>query len=102
MICSGVDVETGESVVVEFDEIIREIRPARPEESVSDVWIAPGFVDIQVNGFAGVDFNNPEAPVSDISRALDAILATGATRCLPTVITGAPADMTACLLNLER
>ena len=48
----------------------------------------PGFVDIQVNGFAGVDFNNPESPAEEISRAIGAIHATGVTRLLPTLITG--------------
>ncbi len=64
--------------------------------------ICSGFVDLQINGFAGVDFNNPQATTEDIGRALDAILATGVTRCLPTIITGAPGDMLACLRNLYR
>jgi N-acetylglucosamine-6-phosphate deacetylase len=61
----------------------------------------PGLVDLQVNGFAGVDFNNPVASLSEIARALDAILATGVTRCLPTVITGPPDAMLASLRNLH-
>jgi N-acetylglucosamine-6-phosphate deacetylase len=63
---------------------------------------APGFVDLQVNGFAGVDFNNPAVPLTDIARAIDAILATGVTRFLPTVITGPPESMVASLRNLRR
>ena len=63
---------------------------------------APGFIDLQINGFAGVDFNNPSTPLPDISRAIDSILATGVTRCLPTVITGPPESMLAALRNLRR
>ena len=48
----------------------------------------PGFVDIQVNGFTGVDFNNPESSPEEIPRAIDAIHATGVTRLLPTLVTG--------------
>lgn len=48
----------------------------------------PGFVDIQVNGFAGVDFNDPESSPEEITRAIDAIHATGVTRLLPTLVTG--------------
>ena len=101
MNCSGIDVATGEFVAVEFDETIREIRPLENTPDEDAPWLAPGFVDIQVNGFAGVDFNNPRVSVRDIGRALDMILTTGATRCLPTVITGGPDDMLACLRNLR-
>ena len=48
----------------------------------------PGFVDIQVNGFAGVDFNSPEVTPEDIAAMLPALRATGVTRFLPTLITG--------------
>ena len=48
----------------------------------------PGFVDIQVNGFTGVDFNDPESSPEEIIRAIDAIHATGVTRLLPTLVTG--------------
>ena len=47
----------------------------------------PGFVDLQVNGFAGVDFNTPGATAEDVGRALAAMRAGGVTRCLPTLIT---------------
>ena len=100
MICSGIDALTGESVSIEFDRTIRSVRPA---ERLPDMpYIAPGFVDLQVNGFAGVDFNNPDASIEDIARAIEVILHTGVTRFLPTVITAAPDHMLACLRNLHR
>jgi N-acetylglucosamine-6-phosphate deacetylase len=98
MICSGRDTTTGDYIAVEFDDTIRKVRLAGP----NDCWIAPGFVDIQVNGFAGVDFNRPDTQTGDIERALQLILSTGVTRCLPTVITGPPDDMLACLRNLAH
>jgi N-acetylglucosamine-6-phosphate deacetylase len=48
----------------------------------------PGFVDIQVNGFAGVDFNAPGLSADQIRPAISALRATGVTRFLPTLITG--------------
>jgi N-acetylglucosamine-6-phosphate deacetylase len=101
MTCSGVDVSTGRRIEIEFGKVITSIRVLE-ESSDTGPWLAPGFVDIQVNGFAGVDFNNPDASPTDISRALETILRTGVTRCLPTVITGAPGDMLACLANLRQ
>ena len=36
--------------------------------ATTDVFVAPGFIDLQVNGFAGVDFNSPAAPHEEIRR----------------------------------
>ncbi|MES1262337.1 MAG: amidohydrolase family protein [Acidobacteriota bacterium] len=102
MNCSGIHVATGENVAIEFDETISEIAVLEETPAEDALWLAPGFVDIQVNGFAGVDFNNPGTPLSDISKALAMILSTGVTRCLPTVITGGPGEMLGCLALLRR
>lgn len=48
----------------------------------------PGFVDLQVNGFAGLDFNTPGHSAAQIEEILPALRATGVTRFLPTLITG--------------
>ncbi len=45
----------------------------------------PGFVDLQVNGFGGVDFLDADA--NAYRRAGDALLETGVTAYLPTLIT---------------
>jgi len=49
----------------------------------------PGLVDLQVNGFAGVDFSDADA--DGYRRAGEALLETGVTSFLPTLIT-APED----------
>ena len=46
---------------------------------------APGFVDLQVNGFGGVDFL--DADTAAYARAGEALLETGVTAYLPTLIT---------------
>ncbi len=100
MICSGRDTATGSFISVDFDDVINGVSPGASDSD--DLWIAPGLIDIQVNGFAGVDFNRPDTTQDDIRRALALIVSTGVTRCLPTVITGPADDMTACLRNLAR
>jgi N-acetylglucosamine-6-phosphate deacetylase len=97
--CFGIDALNGHCIEIEFDERIRAVRAA---DAFPDVYLAPGWIDIQVNGFAGVDFNSPSAPHEEIARAIRAQLATGVTRLYPTVITGAPADMEGALRNLAR
>ncbi|MCC7010324.1 MAG: amidohydrolase family protein [Acidobacteria bacterium] len=58
--------------------------------------VLSGFFDLQVNGFAGVDFNTPGLGVDEIDRAVSAMRATGVTRCLPTLITSSLERFTAC------
>ena len=99
MKCSGVDAVTGEAVVIECDSVIRSVDPLIGGED-GEVYIAAGFIDLQVNGFAGVDFNSPAASHEEIGRAITAIFSTGVTRFFPTVITGDPVEMLAALRNL--
>jgi N-acetylglucosamine-6-phosphate deacetylase len=47
----------------------------------------PGLIDLQVNGFAGVDFNSADLTADRLSHAVTRIRATGVSRCLPTLIT---------------
>jgi N-acetylglucosamine-6-phosphate deacetylase len=49
----------------------------------------PGLFDLQVNGFAGVDFNAPDLTSDRLGEALHRMRDTGVTRCLPTLITSA-------------
>lgn len=98
MICSGVDVETGLPIEVEFDRTVRAVRPG----TATNRYICPAFIDIQVNGFAGVDYNSAATSADEILRSIDVIRATGVARFFPTVITGAPAEMLATLHNLAQ
>ena len=54
----------------------------------------PGLVDLQVNGFGGIDFNRPGLTPDAVITALDRMGETGVTRCLPTLITSSTADFT--------
>jgi N-acetylglucosamine-6-phosphate deacetylase len=101
MKCSGYDAFTGAFIEVGFDRWIQSVdRPAGAHGRAP--YLAPGFIDLQVNGFQGVDFCAPGASLSDIGRAIDAILATGTTRFFPTVITGMPETMLGSLKMLAE
>ena len=47
----------------------------------------PGLFDLQVNGFGGIDFNDPDLTSDRLDEALDRMRRTGVTRSLPTLIT---------------
>jgi len=61
---------------------------------------APGFVDVQVNGFGGVDFL--EAGEDGYRRAGEALLETGVTSFLPTLITAPEEDLVAALAEVPN
>jgi N-acetylglucosamine-6-phosphate deacetylase len=97
----GVDVLSGASLEVSFDRAITIVdHLIRPLDD--GVFLSPGFIDLQVNGFAGVDYNSPDASQEQIAHSLRAQFACGVTRLFPTVITGSPENMTAALRNLAR
>src|ERR1019366_2464396 len=100
MKCNGRSAISGERIEVEFDTAIKNVDPLLASHAEDAAFIAPGFVDLQVNGFAGVDFNSPAASHEDLERAFTAIFSTGVTRFFPTVITGDPDAMLAALHNL--
>jgi N-acetylglucosamine-6-phosphate deacetylase len=99
-ICSGIDASSGAGIELGCDgEAIVAVRPASLPPAN---WIAPGWVDIQVNGFAGVDYNSPNTSHEDIARSVEVLYSAGVTRFYPTVITGGPDDMVGALRNLAR
>jgi N-acetylglucosamine-6-phosphate deacetylase len=57
---------------------------------------SPAFCDLQVNGFAGVDFNRPGLSHERLDTAAAALRRTGVTRFLPTLITASFVSFAAC------
>ena len=54
-----------------------------------------GLFDLQVNGYAGVDFNDAGLTSDALDHALEVMLAAGVTQCLPTLITATEAGLAA-------
>src|SRR5215472_14163376 len=98
MTCHGRNVFTGEPVEVRFNGNITAVDVSPTADTRR--WISPGFIDIQVNGFDGIDYNCPSISGDEIARSLNVQFSAGMTRCYPTVITGGPEDMANCLHNL--
>lgn len=98
MKCSGIDALTGRPAEVSFQATIEAVGPAVAPRR----YLAPGWIDLQVNGFAGVDYNSPTAPHEEIARSIRVLYSSGVTRFYPTVITGSPEDMQGALRNLAE
>jgi N-acetylglucosamine-6-phosphate deacetylase len=96
----GMDPVRGERVIIDFDGLITSVTELL-DPSVRDLdYVVPGFIDLQVNGYAGVDYNSPTTSLEQIADSLRVQFACGVTRLLPTVITGTVEGMRGSLANL--
>lgn len=79
----------GPARVVVQDGRVASVVPVKSleEPAGAERWIVPGFFDLQVNGFAGRSFADPGVKIEDVEHICRALLPTGATRLLPTVVT---------------
>lgn len=62
------------------------------EESVPDVYISPGLIDVQINGYFGVDFSEAGLTVEGVRKAVKALWKEGITTFFPTLISS-PDDL---------
>lgn len=99
MKCNGIDIATGEQIELSFDKVIAAAEPVLGKLE-HPPYLAPGWIDLQVNGFAGVDYNSASTPHEEIARSIRVLYSCGVTRFYPTVITGSPEDMAGALRNL--
>jgi N-acetylglucosamine-6-phosphate deacetylase len=90
---------SGAVIEVDFEEALRRVDELISPPDISE-FLAPGFIDVQVNGFAGVDYNDPAASHESIAESVRVMFRCGVTRFFPTVITGSEERMTGALRNL--
>jgi N-acetylglucosamine-6-phosphate deacetylase len=115
--------DTGETITVTLaDGTIQSVVPGETQTELGgpDVWLAPGFFDLQLNGYGGADFNRggchapagasgerpQELPVEEVIASLQPIFAAaaraGTALLCPTIVTNSPAAMEANLRALAR
>jgi N-acetylglucosamine-6-phosphate deacetylase len=82
---TGVSPSDGRPVEVTVrDGVMEAIRPAT---AGGDLWLSPGFVDLQVNGYGGEDVNLDGLDPAAIISLTHKMIAGGVTTFLPTIIT---------------
>jgi N-acetylglucosamine-6-phosphate deacetylase len=88
----GRHVATGEAVRLLIEG--GSIAAVAQSEGADDLpWIGPGLVDLQVNGFAGIDLNDSAVTPDRVSELTRALIRVGVTSYLPTVITALPEEI---------
>ncbi|WP_430260497.1 N-acetylglucosamine-6-phosphate deacetylase [Neorhizobium sp. IRS_2294] len=94
-IVDGIDPRTGKGILVEIaDGTISAIRPA---EKTATAYLSAGLVDLQVNGFHGLDLNAGAVTSSLLLSLCKELLSVGVTTWLPTLITASEASITQAL-----
>ena len=78
---------TGEPVEIRWEHgLIQSVTSAKPSVA-ADVWIAPALVDLQINGYGGIDFQQDNLFADELLTAVHHLNAAGCTRFLLTLIT---------------
>jgi N-acetylglucosamine-6-phosphate deacetylase len=91
----GRDIATGHGITVAIEQ--GRITAIAPAEAASGPWLAAGMIDLQVNGYNGLDFNDgalTPARVIELTRMMPSM---GVTTYLPTLITASRASIVSAL-----
>jgi len=87
----GRDCRTGQTIeiVAEGGRIVAVGEPTPgPAVGGPDVLLAPGLIDVQVNGFAGHDLNSDDVTPAAVAGVVRSLWRAGVTLCCPTITTG--------------
>lgn len=96
--------DTLEIVSVRVEQgVIQSLEPHVPD-SAERPWplLAPGLVDLQVNGSGGRDFSATSLATADVARIAVDLLSQGVTSFCPTVTTQGPDHLTQALARIAR
>jgi N-acetylglucosamine-6-phosphate deacetylase len=97
---TGRDPATGRTLCVTTEGgVIAEVRPAT---GTTGLWLAPGLVDLQVNGFAGHDVNDADVSAETVVELVRALWRVGVTTVLPTVVTASERRITRAVAVIGR
>jgi N-acetylglucosamine-6-phosphate deacetylase len=97
---SGREVGTGDGISV----VMREGRIAaiEPRELTSGPWLAAGLIDLQVNGFRGLDLNDGAVTPARVKELTRLMARLGVTTWLPTLITASQASLLSALAPIAE
>jgi N-acetylglucosamine-6-phosphate deacetylase len=86
MIYEGINALTGEAVEIEIGQA-RICRVKKIEASDTHPYLAPGFLDIQVNGYNGHGYSHEDFCADTIHKIIPVLDSSGTTQHFPTIVT---------------
>lgn len=96
----GRDPETGKGIAVAFED--GRITAVTAADYDGPLYLAPGLVDLQVNGYAQHDLNDGTVTPERVLALTELMLALGTTTYLPTLVTASEANITAGLVAIRE
>lgn len=97
---SGRDPATGQGIAITLEA--GSISAIQPSEDAAGSYLSAGLVDLQVNGFAGIDLNDGTVTTETVAALARKLLEFGVTTFLPTVITASERQITKTLGVIAR
>ncbi len=97
-VLTGRDPRTGEPLRISWAE--GRITSIEPGDEAANGFLAPGLIDLQVNGYGGHDLNAAGLTVETIAALVDALRRQGVTTFLPTIVTGSHDHISAALATI--
>jgi N-acetylglucosamine-6-phosphate deacetylase len=99
-IISGRHLDDGRSIDIEVnDGLIRSIKPSKREQ---ELWLSPGLIDLQVNGYGGHDLNADMLTSDTIVTLAEELCSVGTTTFLPTLITASEQKLISALQAIAQ
>ena len=86
---TGLDPATGQPIAVDIADGL--ITAIRAEPSAQELYLGPGLIDLQVNGYGGIDLNADAVTPEQVLALTEKLARLGVTTILPTLITGSEA-----------
>jgi N-acetylglucosamine-6-phosphate deacetylase len=86
------DTATGQALACEFDGDRARLAPTSVD-APADIFVGPGWVDLQVNGFGGLDLNSAAVTPEIVSGLVRRLWPEGVAAFCPTVVTGSTAQI---------
>lgn len=87
MVFKGVDVRDNLYKTIAVEQGILSSVESRSVQAGDGVFLSPGFIDMQVNGYLGIDYSGNDLDIAGIRKLIDQLARTGTLHHVPTIIT---------------
>jgi N-acetylglucosamine-6-phosphate deacetylase len=97
---TGRDPSSGRTLRVTVEE--GRIAAVGATDEASPLWLAPGLVDLQVNGYAGHDVNAPDVDEAVVTALVRSLYGAGVTTVVPTIVSAPEERITRAISAIAR